>query len=244
MIMSESIVELAKALTKAQAHMKNAAKDSINPHFKSKYADLASVWDAIREPLTSNGLSVVQSLSNEDNKVKCTTMLLHESGQFIKSEFCMAPSQNTIQGVGSTCTYIRRYALASIVGNSPDDDDGNEASGKGNKLKDENDKNDNDKGNDNKKTASDKSTNTTEKGANQKASTQSVPNAAATVANFNPRDAVHVKKISEFLATKNAINLFEVLCRGLENKPFTFENVTKQWDLINPEKPDAPPEGY
>jgi hypothetical protein len=126
---SDSIAELAAALAKAQGQIKSAAKDKTNPHFKSKYADLASVWDAIREPLSTNGLSVTQLYSNTQDSVIVVTMLLHASGQWIKSRGSMPVAQKTAQGFGSSLTYLRRYSLSALVGVAADeDDDGNAAS--------------------------------------------------------------------------------------------------------------------
>lgn len=126
---STTIGALAAALAKAQAAMPNASKDATNPHFKSRYADLASIWDACRKPLTENGLAVIQApVSAEPGYVGLTTTLLHSSGEWI-SETVGAPlTQNTAQSVGSALTYLRRYALAAMVGVAPDDDDGNPAS--------------------------------------------------------------------------------------------------------------------
>lgn len=133
MTRSEQINELAVALTKAQRTMKGAAKDSENPHFRSKYADLASVWDACREPLTANGLSVVQSprlISAGDGQwlVEVETTLLHTSGQFMADALAVPVTKADAQGAGSAITYARRYALAAFVGVAPEDDDGNAAS--------------------------------------------------------------------------------------------------------------------
>ena len=128
---SEQINDLAAALVKAQAAMKPAVKDATNPHFKSKYADLSAVWEAARGPLTANGLSVVQmpTDSNEPGRVALTTMLLHTSGQYLSSTVSTRLQQETAQGVGSALTYLRRYALAAMVGIvADDDDDGNAAS--------------------------------------------------------------------------------------------------------------------
>jgi hypothetical protein len=131
---SDSIGELAKALAAAQGEMTSASKDATNPHFKSRYATLASVWDAIRGPLSRNGLSVSQVLETPDagSGVIVRTMLLHSSGQWIASRYVMPiPDKLTPQAVGSAITYARRYALSAIVGIAPDDDDdGNGASGK------------------------------------------------------------------------------------------------------------------
>jgi len=123
------IAELAAALCKAQAQMEGAKKDATNPHFKNKYADLAAVWAAIREPLTSNGLAVVQLLRDVQNGIEVETILLHTSGQQIGSVLAMPASKNDAQGYGSAATYARRYALMALVGVAPEDDDGNAAVG-------------------------------------------------------------------------------------------------------------------
>lgn len=124
---SEEIGKLAEALAKAQAGIRFAVKDATNPHFKSKYADLAAVWEACREPLSTNGLSVAQFPSAEGAKVTLTTVLMHSSGQWISQDLTMTAAQNTPQGIGSAITYARRYALSAVVGIAQDDDDGNAA---------------------------------------------------------------------------------------------------------------------
>lgn len=127
---SDSIKELATALAKAQAAIRPAVKDSENPHFRSKYADLSSVWEACRKPLTDNGLSVMQMpVDAGDGRVALTTMLLHTSGEFISSTVSTKLQKDDAQGVGSALTYLRRYALSSAIGVvADDDDDGNHAS--------------------------------------------------------------------------------------------------------------------
>ena len=125
---SEQINELAAALAKAQGAMEAAAKGNINPHFKSRYADLASVWEACREPLSKNGLAILQPVCADGASVTVTTILAHSSGQWISEALTMTAQQNTPQGVGSAITYGRRYGLSSMVGIAPDDDDGNAAS--------------------------------------------------------------------------------------------------------------------
>ena len=124
---SENLQEIATALAKAQAKVKGAAKDSLNPHFRSKYADLASVWDACRDALTSNGLSVVQFPGYADGVATLDTILLHSSGQWIQGTAGAPLSKQDAQGVGSALTYLRRYALAAVASVSPEDDDGNAA---------------------------------------------------------------------------------------------------------------------
>jgi hypothetical protein len=126
---SEQINELAAALAKAQGQIQGAVKDSTNPAFKSRYADLASVWDACRVALSANGLAVVQGPALADRGVSVTTRLLHSSGQWAESTLILPMDKATAQGAGSAITYARRYALAAMVGVAPDDDDdGNAAS--------------------------------------------------------------------------------------------------------------------
>ena len=127
---SESIANLAKSLAIAQGAMKHAAKDSTNPHFKSRYADLASVVEAVREPLSKNGLSYSQLCNfSETGDLVVETILMHESGEFVSGSLNMPVPQKTPQGIGSAMTYSRRYSLMAIVGLAPDeDDDGNAAS--------------------------------------------------------------------------------------------------------------------
>lgn len=128
---SENINELAAALAVAQSEIHGAKKDAENPHFRSKYADLASVWDACRTALTKNGLSVVQSprarLEGAGWAVEVETTLLHKSGQFMSDTLTVPMGKADAQAVGSAVTYARRYALAAFVGIAPEDDDGNAA---------------------------------------------------------------------------------------------------------------------
>lgn len=126
---SEQINELAAALSKAQGKITPAIKDSTNPFFKSKYADLSSVWDACKTALTENGLAVMQTTDYKDGQMVLLTTLAHSSGQWIRSCIPINPTKNDAQGIGSAITYMRRYSLASIVGVTTDeDDDGNAAS--------------------------------------------------------------------------------------------------------------------
>lgn len=127
---SEAINELAAALAKAQGEITGALKDSANPFFKSKYADLASCWDACRGPLSKNGLSVVQGLDVSDGHLYLKTRLMHATGQWISSTTPVTPKDDTPQGMGSALTYARRYALTAMVGVAQVDDDANAASGR------------------------------------------------------------------------------------------------------------------
>lgn len=126
---SEKLDQLATALAKAQASLSRAKKSALNPHFKNNYATLQDVWDAAREVLALNGLSVVQTYEATDGKLmNIRTTLLHNSGQWIAGVLSMAPQQATPQGIASASTYGRRYGLASILGIVADeDDDGNNA---------------------------------------------------------------------------------------------------------------------
>lgn len=143
---SDQINEIAEALSAAQAEIEGASKDADNPFFKSKYADLASVWDACRAPLTKQGLAVVQSpevatsgapeiytwtsRSGEERhgvraitEVSVITKLTHKSGQWIEGRVSVLIPDASPQPVGSAITYLRRYALQSLVGVAPEDDD-------------------------------------------------------------------------------------------------------------------------
>jgi hypothetical protein len=124
---SEQINELATALAKAQGAMGHALKQNSNPHFGSRYADLASCLDAVREPLAAHGLAVTQLVSSSPEAITIDTVLMHASGQWIASSLAVPLAKRDAQGVGSATTYGRRYALAAICGIAQDDDDGNEA---------------------------------------------------------------------------------------------------------------------
>jgi ERF superfamily len=119
---SESINELAKALALAQGEIRGASEDKINPHFKSSYASLASVWDACREPLSKNGLSIIQNPDMINGELFLITMLLHSSGQWMKSTIPVSNPKGTPHALGSSLTYMRRYSLSAMVGVAPCDD--------------------------------------------------------------------------------------------------------------------------
>jgi len=128
MLKSESLNELAAALAKAQGQMEGAKKDADNPFFKSKYADLASVVEAIRGPFAEHGLSYAQlPTPREGEEVAVETMLMHSSGQWMVSLTVVPVSKKDAQGYGSALTYARRYGLQAIAGVAAEDDDGNAA---------------------------------------------------------------------------------------------------------------------
>lgn len=125
----KEIAKLAVALVAAQKELKPAIKNEKNPFFKKNYADLSSVWDAVRKPLTDNGLSVVQLPGKSGDDITLTTMLLHTSGESISGTASARPTKQDPQGVGSCLTYLRRYGLSAMIGVVCDeDDDGNAAS--------------------------------------------------------------------------------------------------------------------
>lgn len=117
--------ELIKALILAQSELKNIQTDSMNPHFKNKYASLAACLDATREILAKHGLVVVQTCKVQDNAVVCVTSLWHSSGQSLVSEYPVITQKPDAQGYGSGLSYARRYSLLSILNLAQEDDDGN-----------------------------------------------------------------------------------------------------------------------
>jgi hypothetical protein len=126
---SENLNELAAALSKAQGAMEAATYNRVNPHFKNRYADLAAIWDAIRGPLSSNGLAVTQVTEIRERGFVLVTTLHHASGQWLAGEYAL-PVGGRPQEVGSALTYARRYSLCGIVGIVADDDDDAEAANK------------------------------------------------------------------------------------------------------------------
>lgn len=127
---SESIKELTIALCKVQAELQGAVKESANPHFRSRYADLESCWEALRPVLPKHGLAVIQTMARGEKGPIVITTLAHVSGEWISGELELTPSKNDPQGMCSCITYSRRYSIAAITGLTQTDDDGNHASGK------------------------------------------------------------------------------------------------------------------
>lgn len=143
---SKTIAKIAFALSKAQGQMDAAIKGSDNPFFKTKYASLSEIWDACRKPLSDNELAIVQfpetkflgepeiyewtAKSQEKRlgvktitEVKVITLLIHSSGEWFKNELSTLLPGGDAQSVGGGVTYMRRYALAPLVGVAPEDDD-------------------------------------------------------------------------------------------------------------------------
>jgi hypothetical protein len=124
--MTETTGALASALAKAQSVMKSAKFNKQNPHFKNKYADLASIIEATRKPLTDNGLSITQATEMNGSGFGLRTTLRHSSGESVDA-FYPLPANAKPQELGSALTYARRYSLSSIVCIAADEDDDAEA---------------------------------------------------------------------------------------------------------------------
>jgi len=125
---SDSIKQIAEALVSAQKEIKFAVKDSTNPHYKSKYANINSVIDAVKKPLNDNGIAILQSLSpSDDGKLHLTTRLIHSSGEWIEDTAVCPLQKQDAQGLGSAVSYIRRYSLSALLSVYADDDDGQSA---------------------------------------------------------------------------------------------------------------------
>lgn len=127
---SESIAALAASLATAQGELKNVEKGKINPHFKSRYADIADGLDVVRPVFSKHGLSVVQATDYmpDTGVFVLVTRIIHKSGEWIESTYPL-PTNGKPQDVGSALTYARRYALFSLAGvaGTDEDDDGNDA---------------------------------------------------------------------------------------------------------------------
>lgn len=125
---SDSIKSLAIAMCKAQSQMGGAHKGANNPFFKSKYADLGAVIEAVKMPFADNGLSYVQFPIEEGGRIGIETILMHESGEWLSNSFTVQLTKQDAQGAGSVITYCRRYGLQAVAGIPSEDDDGNAAS--------------------------------------------------------------------------------------------------------------------
>jgi len=126
---SESIKEIAAALAAAQSDIGVASKSATNPYFKSNYADISMLLDVCREPLSKNGIAVIQGANTSIDEagvchVHITTLLSHKSGDWIENTLTLIPKDSTPQAVGSAITYGRRYELQAMVCIPAADDDG------------------------------------------------------------------------------------------------------------------------
>ena len=120
---SAQINEIVAALAKTQGQLKPAAFNRVNPHYKNKYADFTSCMDAVREPLSNNGLAISQMPSTTaDGKFILITLLAHVSGQWMAGEFPLISAKMDSQGIGSAMTYAKRYSLCGMIGIVADED--------------------------------------------------------------------------------------------------------------------------
>jgi hypothetical protein len=120
---------IASAFVKAQKGFAPALKSSTNPHFKSRYADLAACVEAVIDSLNDNGIGLIQRTSEDSSGVTVETVFIHESGEMLECGKLHVPAaKQDPQGYGSALTYARRYALMAACGIAPEDDDGNAAS--------------------------------------------------------------------------------------------------------------------
>jgi hypothetical protein len=130
---SATVGALAKALAAAQGEMENALKDSDNPFFKSKYADLATIVDTCKGPLSKHGIARYQAVVTARGIPGVRTQLIHESGEWVAATAFCEPKDGGPQALGSVITYLRRYSLAAAVGVAQDDDDGEAGVGRAKK---------------------------------------------------------------------------------------------------------------
>lgn len=127
MNMSE-MKQVSAALVKAQKEFGPALKSSSNPHFKSRYADLAACVEAVIDALNANGIALIQKQHPHEGGVAVETIFIHESGESLSAGTLTVPaSKQDPQGYGSALTYARRYSLMAACGIAPEDDDGNAA---------------------------------------------------------------------------------------------------------------------
>jgi len=123
---SQSIAKLTEALHKAQAEMQNPTFDAYNPHFKSKYASLATVREAVLPVLNKHGLTLTQFPKSEGTYAGCVNLLAHVSGEWLSGESLFPVDKMTAQGAASAITYARRISMQSIGGVVGEEDtDGN-----------------------------------------------------------------------------------------------------------------------
>jgi ERF superfamily len=128
---SDQINEIAAAIAKAQAELGNVERGGTNPHFHSRYAQLGAVLDEVRPKFAKHGVAILQhAVNGVGSNVGVVTRLAHSSGQWIESSLYVAPARFDAQGAGSVISYLRRYALMSVAGIGPDDDDGEAAVGR------------------------------------------------------------------------------------------------------------------
>ena len=124
---SHATPELFAALSAAQGEIENASKNAANPHFKSKYADLAEILNTVRPVFAKHGLSILQHPGFDGSLASVTTIIGHSSGGYITATASCVPAKSDAQGIGSATTYLRRYSAAAAAGIAQEDDDGQAA---------------------------------------------------------------------------------------------------------------------
>src|SRR5690606_18567750 len=127
MDMTHATPELFAALSLAQGEIENASKNAANPHFKSKYADLAEILNTTRPAFAKHGLSLSQFPGSDRPLASVTTLVAHSTGGYISAGSSCVPAKSDAQGIGSATTYLRRYSAAAAAGIAQEDDDGNAA---------------------------------------------------------------------------------------------------------------------
>lgn len=125
---AHALDKILPAILAVQSAAPTVSKGTDNPFFKSKYADLADIWSAIKESMAANNLIVTHLMEPRDGKEYLTTRIYHTSGQYLESVCPIEPVKRDPQGYGSAVTYMRRYSLSALLGIVTDmDDDGNDA---------------------------------------------------------------------------------------------------------------------
>ena len=127
MDMTNANPQLMAALATAQAEIENATKGSINPAFRSRYADLAEILNTCRPVLAKHHICIMQSTGFDGSTVSVCTVLAHKDGGWVSSTASCVPAKTDAQGIGSSTTYLRRYSLAAMCAVAQEDDDGNSA---------------------------------------------------------------------------------------------------------------------
>lgn len=125
--LSHANPELFAAMAKAHSEIENASKNAANPHFRSKYADLAECLNTARPVLSAHGLTISQMPAFDGSMAHVTTMLAHSGGGYLTSTVSCVPAKSDAQGIGAAITYLRRYGYAAVAGIAQEDDDGNAA---------------------------------------------------------------------------------------------------------------------
>ena len=123
---SETIKEISGSLVKAIGEIPNPPKNAVNPHFKNRYADLASIIETVKPILLKNGLTVIQGSEADGNIVTVRTRIVHVSGEWIETSLTMTAAGSDPQKIGSAITYARRYSISSFLNIAADDDDDGE----------------------------------------------------------------------------------------------------------------------